>query len=160
MRHFSLFKAEIFFSVLLFLLPAYFGFAQAPGDVDGGNLNLWLKADANVEEADGTAAEDGDGVDDWRDQTANNLDASQGTADARPTFNTNQVNGYPSITFSTAGTDDFLDLGNVLNFDPSADDWSVFIIYNVIVNEQGTLFSRALSGTGATRPIPILCFWK
>ncbi|MEQ9425591.1 MAG: choice-of-anchor D domain-containing protein [Cyclobacteriaceae bacterium] len=125
--------------------------AQAPGDVDGGNLNLWLKADANVEEADGTAAEDGDGVDDWRDQTANNLDASQGTAAARPTFNTNQVNGYPAISFSTAGTDDFLDLGDVLDFDPDTDDWSVFIIYNVVVNEQGTLFSRALSGTGDTR---------
>ncbi|SNS77346.1 Por secretion system C-terminal sorting domain-containing protein [Ekhidna lutea] len=124
--------------------------AQSPGDVST-NLELWLKADAGVEEAAADAAEDGDAVLNWLDQSPSGNDVSQATAAARPTFNTGQVAGYPSIIFSTAGTDDFLEGGNVLNYVGGTDNWSVFAVWNIVDGESGTIISRADNGTGANR---------
>ncbi|GEM_PF-4150300 len=107
---------------------------DAPGDVTS-NLGLWLKADAGTTIATGISA--------WADQSGNGLSADQATADSQPTLNTNRVNGNPAVTFSTTGTADFLNLGNVLNLSPGVDTWSAFFVYNMAVGEEGTLLSKA-----------------
>ncbi len=114
-----------------------------PGGVgDASNNQLWLRAED-------LSLSNGASVSSWTDFSGNSLTASSsGVAAEEPTFNTNSVNGFPSISFD--GSDDFLNLGDVaaLNFEPGTDSWSFFIVYNVPVGEQGTFFSKA---TGATR---------
>lgn len=71
---------------------------EGPGGVVT-NLELWLKADAGVEEAAADSAEDTDPVLNWLDNTINNNDATQGTALNRPVFNENVLNFNPVIDF-------------------------------------------------------------
>lgn len=113
-----------------------------PGGVgDASNNQLWLRAD-DLSLTDGAA------VTSWADISGNGLTASSsGVAAEEPTFNTNDVNGFPSISFDGG---DFLDLGNVatLNFTPGTDSWSFFIVYNVTgATPQGTFFSKATQAT-------------
>ena len=51
---------------------------EGPGGVTT-SLELWLKADEGVEEAAADAAEDGDSVLNWLDNTINTNDAAQAT---------------------------------------------------------------------------------
>lgn len=62
-------------------------------------LGLWLKADA-------LSLNNNDPVVTWEDQTTNARNFSQGTASARPTFVSNQINGKPVIRFD--GVNDVL----------------------------------------------------
>ncbi len=116
-----------------------------PGGVgDASNNQLWLKAD-DLSLTDGAA------VTSWADASGNSLTASSsGVSTEEPTFNTNDVNGFPSISFDGG---DFLNLGNVaaLNLTPGTDSWSFFIVYHVTgATPQGTFFSKA-TATGSTR---------
>ncbi|MEP1033505.1 T9SS type A sorting domain-containing protein [Ekhidna sp.] len=111
-----------------------------PGGVgDASNNQLWLRAD-DLSLSDGAA------VASWGDVSGNSLTASSsGVSAEEPTFNTNDVNGFPSISFDGG---DFLNLGNVaaLNLTPGIDSWSFFIVYNVSgATPQGTFFSKASS---------------
>jgi hypothetical protein len=72
--------------------------AWSPADLAG--LQLWLKADAIVGLADG------DPVTTWEDSTANNVDVTQATGAAKPTYKTAILNGLPVVRFD--GTDDVL----------------------------------------------------
>ncbi len=90
--------------------------SAAPLDPDdssvAGSLQLWLKSDAGVEEADGDDAESGDGVMYWRDQSGKtgSRDASQSVAVNRPQYLTDSLCGKPVIRFddSTSGEQDWL----------------------------------------------------
>ncbi|WP_436515638.1 T9SS type A sorting domain-containing protein [Ekhidna sp. To15] len=109
-----------------------------PGGVgDASNNQLWLRADD-------LSLSDGASVSSWSDASGNSLTAnSSGVSAEEPTFNTNDVNGFPSISFDGG---DFLNLGNVaaLNLTPGTDSWSFFIVYNVAgATPQGTFFSKA-----------------
>ena len=113
-----------------------------PGGVgDATNNQLWLRADD-------LGLTDGAAVTSWADVSGNTLTASSsGVAAEEPTFNTNTVNGFPSVSFDGG---DFLNLGNVaaLNFTPGTDSWSFFIVYNVTgATPQGTFFSKATQAT-------------
>ena len=71
---------------------------EGPGGVTT-SLELWLKADEGVEEAAADAAEDGDSVLNWLDNTINTNDAEQATGSNQPTFNEAVFNFNPSIDF-------------------------------------------------------------
>ena len=80
--------------------PFWFG---SSGGGSGGvpltisDLALWLKADAGVfSDAGSTPAVDGDLVTQWNDQSGNNNHAG---ASVKPTYETNSLNGLPSIRF-------------------------------------------------------------
>jgi hypothetical protein len=73
--------------------------AFSPSDISG--LVLWLDADA----IDGL--NDGDPVTTWEDQSSEGNDATQATGSAKPTYQTNELNGKPIVRFD--GTDDALD---------------------------------------------------
>src|SRR5262245_6798388 len=70
----------------------------APGGVDGGDLQLWLRADAGVTQA-GTVSQ-------WANQVANGTlpNVQQSTSTERPTYNASTLNFNPVITFD--GVDD------------------------------------------------------
>lgn len=53
-------------------------------------------------DAGSTPAVNNDTVQQWNDQSGNNVHASQGTAGSRPTYKTNQINGLPAIDFATS----------------------------------------------------------
>ncbi|MFK2821339.1 LamG domain-containing protein, partial [Flavobacteriaceae sp. LMIT009] len=71
---------------------------EAPGGVTT-SLELWLKADEGVEEAAADAAEDGDSVLNWLDNTISTNDASQSTGANQPTYNEAVINFNPAISF-------------------------------------------------------------
>jgi len=75
-------------------LPGGFDPRQIPG------LKLWLDASQIA------GLNDGDAVGTWSDLSGNGNDATQATASNKPTFQTNELNGLPSIQFD--GVDDFL----------------------------------------------------
>lgn len=78
--------------------------AFSPEQISG--LTLWLKADAITGLADGAA------LTTWEDSSGEDNDAAQATADNKPTYKTNILNGLPVVRFD--GTADFLqtpDLG-------------------------------------------------
>lgn len=82
--------------------------AAGPGGISTG-LVMWVKADTGVyTDAGTTLATNGQTVQQWNDQTTGGLHFTQSTAGARPTYQTNQQNGLPGITFDNSGTADFM----------------------------------------------------
>lgn len=75
----------------------------------GSALVAWYKADVGVYEDAGTdTAEDGEGVQQWNDQSGNNRHIVQATAADRPLFQTGMQNSLPGIEFVSS---DWLALG-------------------------------------------------
>ncbi len=77
-----------------------------PGGVNT-NIALWLRADLEVfSDAGTTAAEDGDNVLQWNDQSSPTNNASEdnagGGSPVEPTLRTNDINFNPAIRFSDA----------------------------------------------------------
>ena len=73
--------------------------AFSPPQVAG--LTLWLKADAGVyQTTGGSLATDGQTAQEWQDQSGNLYHLAQGTAGARPTFETSEINGLPVVRFN------------------------------------------------------------
>jgi hypothetical protein len=68
---------------------------------------VWLYAGA------GAGTNDGDVVTTWTDQSGNANSPTQGTADNRPTYQTNEINGLPVVRGD--GSNDFLKLAFTLN---------------------------------------------
>src|SRR5687768_12184418 len=69
------------------------------------NLELWVRADVGVEEASGDAAEDGDDVPIWRDQSGNNRHLNVGpnttfVSPIAPGFDADAANGAPAVVFN------------------------------------------------------------
>jgi hypothetical protein len=65
----------------------------------GSALVAWYKADADVFEAAGDPAEDGDPVLQWNDQSGNGRHIIQETAADKPLYQTNILNSLPAIQF-------------------------------------------------------------
>ena len=100
--------------------------ATAPGGVSS-DLEVWLKADAGLDE------DDGDGVDTWADQSGNNNDATQTTANRRPTYRDNaeaSINHNPVLDFDD--DNDRFTLGNI----SAIKSESNYTIYTVGVRED------------------------
>ncbi|NMH86204.1 LamG-like jellyroll fold domain-containing protein [Flavivirga algicola] len=75
-----------------------FDYTTGPGGITS-NMELWLKADAGVEEAANDSAEDTDPVLNWLDRTDNNNDATQATGTNQPIFTENAINFNPMVDF-------------------------------------------------------------
>lgn len=69
------------------------------------NPVCWLKADVGVYSDLGvTLATNAGTCEQWNDQSGNGNNATQTTSGARPTYNTNVLNGKPVLTFGGAAT--------------------------------------------------------
>lgn len=81
-----------------------------PGGV-GSNLHLWLKADAQAHSSGTTLATDGQPIDNWKDQSGNNLNAddSDGTG---PDWDADAINYNPALDFTGGATGQPLDIPN------------------------------------------------
>jgi hypothetical protein len=91
------------------------------------NLFAQWKADANVySDAGTTLATNGQTVQQWNDQTANALHFTQATSGARPTFNTNQQNSLPGITFD-GSNDTFIKTLSI------GTKGTIFVVYKLVV---------------------------
>ena len=93
------------------LLAVMMGFSvmvsaqDGPGGVGSANgtshLKLWLRADKGVySDGGGTAATNGQLVQQWNDQSGNGLNALQNTPGSRPGFTTTGFNGFPAVSFT------------------------------------------------------------
>src|SRR4026209_3010754 len=90
----SMTMSAVVVAILLFLdAPAW----AAP---IAGNLELWLKADAGVEEAIGDPAEPGDTVLRWLDQSGNGRILEQTNAAKRPDYLASPINSKPALEFN------------------------------------------------------------
>lgn len=69
------------------------------GDLSAATLEAHFAADIGICVESGKVVK-------WYDQSGNDRHAEQSTSDARPTFNSDDVNGLPSLSFD--GVDDFL----------------------------------------------------
>ncbi len=113
-----------FLLTTLFLLEAAVLVAQSPGGVSG-NLRLWLKANANALEDNGTTAEDGDAVEVWDDNSPDDNDAVNATAARRPIYRTNIINSNPALEFN--GTK-YMDTENLSGIGPT-ESFSIFLVF-------------------------------
>jgi hypothetical protein len=112
--------------------------AFSPSDISG--LVLWLDADA-IE-----GLNDGDPVTTWEDQSGQGHDFAQPTASAKPTYQTNELNGKPIVRFD--GTDDFLrrtdnDVGAF-----GTDPFSIFIVIQTTDSTARILLKENEAGGG------------
>lgn len=101
--------------LLLAFISLVFFEAQAqtgPGGVgSSSDLRLWARGDADVFSDNGTTNSTNGGiVTQWNDQSGNSNELTQSLAAKKPTYNTGQINGLPSITFDN--TSEFLSTGN------------------------------------------------
>lgn len=96
---------RVILGLLTVLAPAL-SFAQTgPGGIGNSSDNiLWLDANS----LDGTV--NGTAITTWTDGSGNNNDATQTPGVNTPTFETNSINGFPTISFD--GTDDYFELTN------------------------------------------------
>lgn len=85
-------------------VPPVFLSAYGPGGIGDNSVNrFWYDAN-DIAQANNTA------VASWTNKGGNTNSLTQGTAANRPTFLTNQVNGFPMVRFD--GTNDYFDLSN------------------------------------------------
>ena len=79
------------------LVASYYTQAQTgPGGVGNSTNNImWLKSDAI------TGLINGDAVQNWLDVSGNGNNVSQATTARRPIYNTNIINGFPVVSFSS-----------------------------------------------------------
>lgn len=113
------------------LYPAASSFA--PSDISG--LKVWYKSDSMV--ADGDATSNGDAVAKWTDKSGNsNPLYDQNTSTKRPTYQTNQINSLPAVSFD--GTSDELRTGTLAGGGASV-SWGsqVFTLYAVQQDNSG-----------------------
>ena len=113
------------------------GAAAAPAG--GANVIFHLRADQGVQEAPGDAAENGDAVAVWDDQSTNGNDATLANAlsdratSSAPSFLTNQVNGLPALQFD-ATTERLAAADSVIS---GTMDYSIFsVVRKTGVNEH------------------------
>ncbi len=116
----------------------YFTFgneAPAPGCVAGGNIRVWLKADAGITAADGAV------VTSWADQSLFNYDVNQPTAANQPTYYSTTasklVNFNPTLDFD--GVNDHL-----RNLTPLMPSTSPYTFMGVGLDEDAGTGYRAL----------------
>ncbi|MEP0984936.1 T9SS type A sorting domain-containing protein [Ekhidna sp.] len=109
-----------------------------PGDATETFL-LWLQSDSAA------IANEANVITQWGDWSGNTNVAQAG--DCGPTYTTNLVNGHAAITFD--GVSNYMDLGDVLNFEGQTDSWSTFVVFNTTGAAVGNLLARAgVGGTG------------
>ena len=76
-----------------------------PAGLGNGNLQLWVTAadPTTLLTTAGTQANNGDFIATWKDKSARGADASQSTGGIQPVYQTNQLNGFGAVIFTTQG---------------------------------------------------------
>ncbi len=108
-------------------------------NLSGANLELWLKADAGVQEAAEDAAEDGDDVQFWRDQSGNGVDVSQDDTNRRPNLTSNSINFNPTVSFNGGNNGDVLT--GILSSFSGDQPYSIFAVFNPSNKSGENLFA-------------------
>lgn len=109
-----------------------------PGDL-ASNLVLWMDPDKGITTS-------GSNVSAWSDQSNSGLNATQATSLDQPIYKSNSINGHAALEFDGANT--FLNLGDVLDYVPGTDAFSVFVMFKTI--DEGTFIARG-GATGGNR---------
>lgn len=113
-------------------VPASYANVPGPGGIGDNSVNrFWFDAN-DIAQANGTT------VQNWINKGGNADDYFQNTASDRPTFQTNQLNGFPLLSFD--GTNDHFDMNdnNDLN---SGGPWSSRS-FTILFNTGGDINSR------------------
>ena len=128
--------------LVCFLTPALTGFGQSgPGGVgSSASVAVWLDASQ-------LGLTNGDTVSTWSDLSGNSNDAVQGGSTVRPVFQTNQVNGLPSIAFD--GTNDNLNIYLATELSNSDDISWFFVAATNFPAKAQTIISTNYSGGSA-----------
>jgi hypothetical protein len=117
------------FAILLLLIYMSFTplFAQSGAGGVGASANnvLWLDANRGITLAVSN-------VTTWADQSGNSNNATPFAATNRPTYITNSVNGYPSLSFD--GTDDELRVADNATLDLT--QWHIFLVVRVALQKN------------------------
>ena len=139
----------------LVLLGSVVGFYPASAQTGPGGVGttastsapaLWLEGDAEVFTDTGctTAASASDAVACWGDRTGGSNDLTQGTAAARPTYQTGQLNGNPILRFD--GTDDSLERILATAYNGNSTTFLVFQPNNINQADFSSVFSTGTTG--------------
>jgi len=120
---------------------------ESPGGVDT-TLELWVKADAEAYiDAGTTLANDGELIQQWNDQSINDLTPSSGS---RPTYQddvSNRINFNPVTQWDTSGTGNLaLDTGSTLSLGGTTDHEVMFVGITPTSSNQQTMLSANLAG--------------
>lgn len=117
-------------------------------------LALWLDASDTASMFDattgGSVVTNGGAVARWQDKSGNGRNATQGTANNRPTFNTNKQNGLPSLTFD--GTNDSLATASFAHSQPL----TVFVLQRLTSTTTQPFYSRIIEH-GDNNGFAIIC---
>lgn len=133
-------KHNILFLLFIVSLIPFPLLSQAPGGVSN-NLEVWLKADANIyEDAAGTdAAENGDAVENWTDLSINGYEFTLiGGTGSDPTLASNSINFNPALNLIDDGSRHLSIFGN-----PVTDDMSLIATFKTTQNENEADFWTA-----------------
>lgn len=102
--------------------------AFSPDDLAG--LRLWLRADSGdlntMADGSGAVAGNSDPVGLWPSKGGAPFDATNSTSSSKPTFQDNQINGLPGVTFD--GVDDRLTTGWDIH-PPETPDLTIILVY-------------------------------
>ncbi len=141
---FAIMVVMVFGLMVFFEKDAQMVYGQDFDPTSISGLSLWLNAGTI------TGFDDGDLVDSWLDQSGQTIpnNVTQGTASKQPTFQTNEVNGYPAVRFD--GNDDNMDLSSkistartlfvVIRFDGDQGDYSSIWGRSSAYHGDGSLF--------------------
>ncbi len=120
------------------------GIVAAFFPTDIADLELWLDAD------DATTISDTSGeVDTWTDKSTNGFTATA-SGTARPETGTDTINSKNTLTFDGSAT--IMNLGQpaALDFTPSTDPFTIFVVSEAATSVTGAIFAKAGS-TSAQR---------
>ncbi len=118
-----------FLVTVMLSLFAYSSFAQSgPGGIGNSTeIKLWLDASQ-------LSLSNTDAVTTWNDNSGNNNTATQSNTNFKPTFNTNQINGFPAVNFD--GFNDALNItSNITNT-----DITTFLVFSNSSTNVKTIF--------------------
>lgn len=119
---------------------------DSPGGVSSA-LNLWLRADSQVNNTGLTQALDGQNVENWQDQSPIDLDLVQLALDNRPIFRNNNLNFNPTVDFD--GVNDFLENPDSPFTSARSDETNIFIVAFEDVRKTSSIFD--FSGSTSQR---------
>ena len=125
-------------------------YATAPGGV-ASNLLLWLKADAQANKSGTTLATDGERVDNWKDQSYNDLDADDSGGNG-PVWDADGINGNPALDFTGSGSGNPLDIPNGIMQNETKANMYVYAVCATDLNQWNALFWQDLN-TGNTNEV-------
>jgi hypothetical protein len=102
-------------------------------------LVFWLRSDMGITLNGGTVSE-------WKAINDSSISFTQATASSQPTYNTNQINGHPALSFDGG---DFMDSGAISALDTDLHTWFIVGKLNNTTGIQNFLAFNFTSGAGA-----------